>query len=122
MTEWFYDRNGQAQFFLYGDDRFVSKNGNNLGWLFRENLVYSLNGNHIGWLEEGVIRDGNGGVIAFLRDCKGSLPSRPGIGGRPGTPGIPGKPGRPGLSGIMGRPGRGGWSSRGIEDFFGEKL
>ena len=46
--EWFYDKNGQAVFFLYGD-RLISKRGENLCWVFGK-YIYSLNnGRHIGW-------------------------------------------------------------------------
>lgn len=118
MTNWLYNRSGQAQLFLYGQDRFISKNGKNLGWVFRNN-VYSLNGRHIGWFEGGILYDSTNNPIAFERTRTGHLPSVPGIGGTPGTPGIPGRPGTPGLSGTPGRPGRGGWSNKSIQDFFG---
>jgi hypothetical protein len=117
MTEWLYDKRGQAQIFLYGQDRFISKNGRNLGWTIGNN-VYSLNGNHIGWFEGGILYDSRNTVIAFKRDRTGSLPSSPGIGGTPGTPGIPGRPGMPGRSGTPGRPGRGGWSNGLLQEMF----
>lgn len=121
MAEWLFNKEGHAQFIIYGE-RFISKNGNNLGWLFK-NHVYNLNnGRHLGWFENGVLYDGSNRAIAFLRDATGYLPSRPGMGGIPGTPGIPGKPGVPGLSGIPGRPGYGGWTNLSLEKFFGVKL
>jgi len=119
--DWLFNRNGNAELFVY-DDRFISKNGHNLGWLFNEKVYNIRNGRHLGWFEKGILYDGSNKVIAFSRNATGNLPSRPGIGGTPGTPGVPGRPGRPGLSGTSGRPGYGGWSNQALEEFFGEKF
>ena len=121
MTEWLFNKNGHAQFFIYGE-RFISKNGINMGWQFNNNVYGLNNGRHLGWFENGVLYDGSNNAIAFLQDSTGYLPGRPGIGGRPGTPGIPGTPGRPGLSGTPGRSGYGGWSNLSLEEFFGVVL
>ncbi len=117
MTDWLYDKSGEAQLFLHRD-RFINKSGHNLGWLVKNN-VYSLDGSHRGWFEDGVLYDGSNDTIAFARNATGRLPSRPGVAGAPGTPGIPGSPGKPGFSGVPGRPGHGGLSSQTLGDFFG---
>lgn len=114
--EWFYDKNGQAVMFQYGD-RLISRSGDNLCWIIDE-YIYSLrSGRHIGWFEDGKIYDINNRVLAFLRNAN-NLPYKPGLGGIPGTPGIPGKPGMPGRSGIHGRPGYSGFSNYDVIDYF----
>jgi hypothetical protein len=114
MSEWIYDRQGQASAILDGDC--VRTDGGEVAaWISGSNL-YSLSGEHIGWFENGVLRDSDNQVIAFLREAT-DLPSRPGLGGTPGTPGFSGKPGKPGFSGRPGRPGRGGWSEHNLTEY-----
>jgi hypothetical protein len=114
MTEWIYDRNGNASAILDGDC-IRSDRGEVAAWVSGNNL-YSLNGHHIGWFEDGVLSDSSNQVIGFIRNAT-RLPSRPGLSGTPGTPGFAGRPGRPGFSGVPGRPGRGGWSSNDLKNY-----
>ena len=115
--EWLFDKSGNAELFLY-QDRFISREGRNLGWLYNNDVYHISTGRHIGWYENGILYNGNNDVVAFVRNCQGQLPSRPGIGGIPGTPGIPGRPGKPGFGGRPGRPGRGGWSREYVRAMF----
>ena len=115
---WLYNRNGQAELFIYDNDRFISKNGRNLGWLYNGNVYGIRDGHHLGWFEDGILYDNRNCIIAFSRDACGYLPSRPTMGGILGTPGIPGRPEKPGFGGVPGRPSRGVWSSLPIDCFF----
>ena len=116
--DWLYDKNGNAELFIYGN-RFISKRGENLGWLYNGKIYGLKNGHHLGWFEDGVIYDLNNCVFAFLRDASGHLPYRPGLSGTPGIPGIPGSPGIPGFSGTYARPAYSSrWSTLTIKDFF----
>jgi hypothetical protein len=118
MAEWFYDRHGQAQLFLYEEDRFISKNGRNIGWTIGSN-VYSLIGMHVGWYENGILYDRHNKVIAFKLNRSGFLTSFTGvIGDTPRLPSIPSRPGRPGLSSKMNRLGPGGWSTKSLQEMF----
>jgi len=119
MSAWVYGRNGQATI-IHDNDCFRSSHGHVVAWI-NGNSVYSLTGLHVGWYDDGVLYDSGNNVIGFLRDCTGSLPSQPGIGGTPGTPGFGGRPGRPGFDGVPGRPGRGDWSSKSLSNYFKEE-
>jgi hypothetical protein len=116
MSDWIFDRHGQATLLL-DNDCIRDQSGQVIAWIVGAN-VYTLQGGHCGWFEEGVLRDSQNCVLGFVRDATG-LPSRPGIGGTPGKPGFAGRPGRPGLGGTPGRPGRGGWSSLDLASYFG---
>ncbi|MCD9023277.1 4-fold beta flower protein [Cohnella silvisoli] len=119
MSDWYFDRYGQAAFVLAEGDRFVSRNGRNLGWIYQEKQVFTLTGQPIGWLDKGVLRDRSGNIIAFTRSASSSLPSIPGMSGAPGAPSMPGRPAKPGFAGSVSDPGSGGWSSKSIREFFG---
>ncbi|MFC5401877.1 4-fold beta flower protein [Cohnella soli] len=119
MSDWYFDRFGQAAFVVADGDRFVSKNGRNLGWLYQDNQVFSLTGQPLGWLDKGVLRDRSGSVVAFSRSGSASLSSIPGTSGAPGSPSIPGRPAKPGFAGSVSDPGKGGWGSKTIREFFG---
>ncbi|MFC5702217.1 4-fold beta flower protein [Cohnella faecalis] len=118
MNEWYFDRFGQAMFVIAEGDRFVSRNGRNLGWL-KDKSVYTLTGRPVAWLDNGVMRDGSGNIVAFARSAAGVLPSVPGMSGAPGTPSLPGRPPLPGFAGTMSNPGGGGWGSKTIRELFG---
>lgn len=122
MSEWYFDRYGQASFVLAEGDRFVSKNGRNLGWLQNGKQVYTLTGQPIGWHDKGVLRDRSGGIVGFTRSASTYLSSIPGMSGAPSTPSIPGRPPKPGFAGSVSDPGNGGWSSRSVRDFFGTDI
>jgi len=114
MSDWIYDRNGNATA-IFDGDCIRDDAGRVAAWISGSN-VYSLNGQHIGWFENGVIYDSNNSALGFLRNATG-LSSRPGLSGTPGTPGFAGRPGRPGFAGTPGRPGRGGWSRHDLSDY-----
>ena len=116
MADWIYNKSGNASI-ICDNDCLRNNFGQVIAWI-RGLDVYSLNGNHIGWFEKGIIYDSNNGVLGFIRNRTGHLPSTPGIAGTPGTPGFGGKPGRPGFSGTPGRPGYGGWSTRDLSKYF----
>lgn len=114
--EWFYDKNGYAVFFVYGD-RIISRDGKNLCWVIGD-CIYSLKGGqHIGWIEGGKVFDISNRILAFSRNANG-LPYKPGLKGSPGCPGIPSKPGKPGIGGQFGRPGYNGYSTYDAIDYF----
>jgi hypothetical protein len=119
MSDWYYDRYGQAAFILVEGDRFVSRNGRNLGWIHLEKQVFSLTGLPVGWHDKGLLRDRSGGVVAFTRSASVYLSSIPGMSGAPSTPSVPGRPPKPGYVGSVSDPGSGGWSSRSVRDLFG---
>jgi hypothetical protein len=116
MADWIFSRNGQATL-IHDDDCFRDNRGQVIAWISGEN-VYSIRGQHTGWFEGGVLYDSRNQALGFLRNAKGYLPSRPGIGDTPGTPGFGGRPGRTGFSGIPGKPGRDGWSSNDLATYF----
>ncbi len=118
MAEWLYDRQGQAQLFLFEEDRFISKSGRNLGWTFGNN-VYSLIGMHVGWFENGILYDRNNRIIAFnLKQTRNLVHFSDMIGEIPSMPRIPVKPEVPGLSGKSSRSGLGGWSNVSLQEMF----
>lgn len=118
MAEWVFNKNGHATI-IFDSDCLRSNNGSVTAWISGEN-VYSLSGKHKGWFVDGVLSDSNNMVIGFLRDCRGLLPSRPGLGGCPGMPGFAGRPGRAGFCGVPGKPGRGGWSNEDLASYYGK--
>ncbi|QMV40242.1 4-fold beta flower protein [Cohnella cholangitidis] len=122
MSDWYFDRTGQASFLLVEEDRLVSRNGRNLGWVYQGQQVYSLTGQPIGWLDKGVLRDRSGGIVGFTRSASSRLPSIPGMSGAPGAPSIPGRPPKPGFAGSVSDPGNGGWSNKQVRDFFGTDI
>ena len=62
---WFFDRYGIAQILLDPKGRFVNRHGHNLGYIANNNLIYNYSGKHCGWIENNVIRDVYGQVVAF---------------------------------------------------------
>lgn len=122
MTDWYYDRYGQAAFLLIEKDRFISRNGRNLGWLHREKEVFTLTGRAIGYFEKGVVRDTSGGIVGFTRDAGATLPSIPGMSGAPSAPSAGGRPPKPGFAGSVSKPPSAGWSSKSVRDFFGTDI
>lgn len=118
MGDWYFDRYGQAAFTVVDGDRVVSRNGRNLGWL-RDKEVYTLVGRPIGWLENGVLRETSGFVVAYTREAASRLPSIPGMSGEPGSVPSAGRPAKPGFAGSVSRPPTAGWGTKTIRDFFG---
>jgi hypothetical protein len=53
MSDWIYDRNGNAAAIFDGDC--IRNNAGRVAAWISESNVYSLNGQHIGWFENGVI-------------------------------------------------------------------
>jgi hypothetical protein len=115
--EWFYDKNGSAQFFLF-DDRLISKTGKNLGWLINGHVYALNNGKHLGWFDNGVLYDEKNSVLAFTYNAKGNIPYKPSLSSLPSKPSIPSRPYLPSLSSISSRPSLGNWSVHTIDDFF----
>jgi len=116
MAEWVFGKNGSPDL-LFDDDCLRNNRGTVIAWIFNGS-IYSLQGSHVGWYENGILYDTNNMALGFLQNCKGALPSRPGLSGTPGLPGFSGRPGRPGFSGVPGRPGKGGWSQEELSDYF----
>ncbi|KAF0144893.1 MAG: Uncharacterized protein FD156_1464 [Nitrospirae bacterium] len=115
MSEWLFDRNGNASAIL-DRDCVRSNSGDVISWISDQN-VYSLNGNHIGWFDRGVIYDSDNDVLGFTRNATGPLPSRPGLSETPSIQGFSGRPGRPSFGGVPGRPGYGGWSKHDLKQY-----
>lgn len=62
---WFYDRFGVPQIILDNQGRFVDRHGHNLGYIKDGQIIYNYAGRHCGWIENYVIRDLYGQVVAF---------------------------------------------------------
>ncbi len=62
---WFYDRFGVPQIILNNQGRFVDRHGHNLGYIKDGQIIYNYAGKHCGWIENYVIRDLYGQVVAF---------------------------------------------------------
>ncbi|MBI2079336.1 hypothetical protein HYT84_01105 [Candidatus Micrarchaeota archaeon] len=116
MVLWLFDRNGQAQLFLYDDGRFISRDGRNLGWLFGT-VVTNLGGVQVGWFENGVLYDRDGAVLAFSQNASGSF-SRPSLGGTPSFS-LPSNPGKPNLKSTISSGRSSNWSHRSLWSVFG---
>lgn len=92
---WFYNRYGEAKILYLKEGRFVDRQGNVLGYIHESQFLYNFNGQHCGWYENGMIRDLNGYVVAFMDGASDSptpiLPIRqiPPIPAIPKIPPIP---------------------------------
>jgi len=71
---WFYDRYGAARILFLRAGRFVDRQGNALGYIHDNQFLYGFSGRHCGWYENGIIRDLNGQVVAFM-DGANDFPS-----------------------------------------------
>ena len=103
---WFYDRYGVPQIILDTQGRFVDRQGNNLGYIKDGQIIYNYSGKHCGWMENYVIRDLRGQVVAFSNYSKDfpspifPIPQIPPIPAIPRIPPIPAIPSIPFLKPI----------------------
>lgn len=128
ISEWLFDQNGDARFYLE-EDRFINTKGDQIGSL-NENMVYSMNGETLGSLRNGVIFDNDDRAIAFFEHARGYIPTTTEIfGGDPDNSefiptdeDLTAAPGDPGISGVPYKPVTGDWSDMTLEEFFGTEL
>lgn len=139
ISEWLYDKNGDAKLYL-DEDKFISRSEKVLGTL-EGNEVISPTGEVVGLFRKGVLYDSDNRPVAFIENARGYIPGLSDILGAPGSPdfsdsgegtldfedntnvtNFSGAMGSPGDSGIPQNPVEGGWSDVTLEDLFGTEL
>ncbi len=63
---WFYDQNGEAQFYLYKKEHFYHVDGTPIGYLHENKYVVGYNGEYLGWIYNGWVIDYSDGSHAFF--------------------------------------------------------
>ncbi len=117
ISEWLYDKNGDAQLYLE-EDKIIYKDDRQIGTLDGKD-VYAISGELIGSYSSGVLYDTDSRPVAFTEAAKGYIPSGTDLYGSSTVDDNDFAPNEPGESGEPYVPVHGGWSDVTVEELFG---